>query len=128
MSTELALAPGVPNFASSLSYPQKDEIANFIIKTMAYISIGVEDSWSFPAPGGVDKLNAECDFRKHLYVHTEFWSTFMMPRLFHGNFWGYKCRGKLYLRTRIFWIPLAGFDVNGFKLVILYSTSSPFQI
>ncbi len=116
MSVELVHAPGVPDSASSLSYPYTNELVNSVIKAWVYIYAGDEDAESFSVFGRYGEFQVDVDFRKRLHIDTYLISgTGSLPDQYH--FWGCRCRAKNYMGTEINWISLAGFNVDGFKLV-----------
>ncbi len=116
ISVELVLAPGVPDSASSLSYPYTNELINSVIKAWVYIYAGDEDPESFSAFGRYGVFDVGVDFRKRLHTVTHLYSeTRSLPG--QGQVWGCRCRRKDYVGTRICWISLADFNVNEFKMV-----------
>ncbi len=127
MAIELVLAPGVPDSASSLSYPYTNELVNSLIKAKVYIDIGREDEENFSTPGRFGVLDADLDFRKRLHILTNTWSASgSLPA--SGYLWNCEYRNKSYPGTLISWISLSKFNIDEFKSVkpiILYSADVP---
>ncbi len=116
MSVELVIAPGVTDSASCLSYPYTNEMVNSYIKAYVYTNAGNESWESFSAFGRYGVFDVDIDFRKRLHIIMHFFGgTGSLTA--QGHIWGCRRRSKSYMGTQIFWISLADFDVNGFKLV-----------
>ncbi len=114
-SLELVLVPGVADSASSLSYPDTNELINSVIKARVYMNVGDENTERFSALGAYGVFGADVDFRKCLHIVTYLYRT---PRSLPGGpIWGCRRRYKLYMGTSIYWISLADFKVDEFKLV-----------
>ncbi len=116
MSVELVLAPDVTDSVSSLSCPHTDESINSLIKDLIYIRIGDEDQESFSTLGGYVVSYVDIDSRKCLHLATKL-SNDPGALPFRDRLWGCRCRVQSYVGTEIYWISLADFDVDAFKLV-----------
>ncbi len=116
ISVELALALGVTDSASTLSYPCTNELVHSVIKAVVYAYAGDEDVQSFSAFGRYGVFRVDIDFHKCLHIVTHIFSgTGSLPG--QGRIWGCRCRYKHYARTELIWISLADFNVNEYKLV-----------
>ncbi|KAF9442811.1 hypothetical protein P691DRAFT_788958 [Macrolepiota fuliginosa MF-IS2] len=101
--SELILAPGIPDSASSLSYPDTNELINSIIKAQilvyAHAMIG-----TLPDLSGMDsrwvQQSQYGDFRKHLHIH----ATLCPPNgeLFSLLVRGYRGMAKYISSIRLF--------------------------
>ncbi len=116
MIVELVLTPGVTDSASSLSYPYTTELVNSVIKAWVYTNAGDESGNSFSAFGAYGVFHVHIDFRKRLHLVTHLFSgTGSLPG--QSQIWGCRCLAKRYVGSDIYWISLADFSVDEFKLV-----------
>ncbi len=112
MSVELALASGVTDSLSSLSYPYTNELVNSFIKAWAYTYAGEEDMERFSVFGRYGAYQIDVDFRKRLHIVSHLYNGTA-----YGRMWGCRCRYKLNVGSVIYWASLADFNVDEFKLV-----------
>ncbi len=101
---------------SSLSYPYTNELVNSFIKDRVYTRAGDEDPESFSVLGRYGAFGVDFDFRKSLHVATRL-TRASGSHPFQSIVWGCRCRCKVDVGTRIYWITLADFDVDKFKMV-----------
>jgi len=114
----LVLAPGVPDSAASLSYPYTNELINSLLKAYVYVEVGGEDPAGFPVLRESRRSDADCDFRKRMYI----WSTWPGPvRTFGSWLWGCYSHMKGVPGAEIGYISPSGFpkfDIIRFKAMI----------